>query len=470
MSTRRRSAHYLSAAVAGGLISFLALPVITRRLGPVEFGAAALVTAFVSLGNAFATLGSSFVVYRFLPEEDESDKALTIASLCVLASLASVAWAAVLAGVFFSGISFAGLDRVPSAGVVMSIAAMLLSPYWSIATDVLILEGRSATFAWATVTQALVGTAATIVALFVFDAGVVALFAGNLAAMVVVGTVGLWTLRRYITVHPTRRSLAKVFKVAVHNLPSQAAESGYLFAERVLISRFAGFRGLGLYSHSQRYREIAQLGLKSVARGLWPVSLDEARDPTSNFVSTERAWTGLHVVLTAVGIGAAAIGDHVISAITNGRFTDSYLLVAGWVAYVLIQNSARPQLATLFALGESDVVARANLRANLIGLIALVVGVPLLGVGGGLAAGLSGIVVSRGGFMFAARRYRATPNQDRWVVLGALLIGATALAKVSIAPSFWGSVALLAGAEAVCLGFGFRPLVDLSRSALRIRT
>ncbi len=467
MSTRRRSAHYLSAAVSGGVISFLALPLITRRLGPVDFGKVALVTAFVSLGNAMATLGTSFVVYRFLPEEDEASRAMTVSSLCTMALIASMAWAVVVAVLFLSGISFVGLGRVPPSGVVMSLAAMLLSPYWSIATDVLILEGKSRTFAIATVGQAIIGTGTTLIALFVLDAGVVSLFAGNLAAMFLLGGTGLWTLRGSLLTRPTRASLARVYKVALHNMAPQAAESGYLLAERVLISQFSGLRGLGLYTHSQRYREIAQLGLKSVARGVWPVSLDEARDGDSRFEATEHAWTGLHVVLTVAGIAAAAVGDSVISAITNDRFTESYLLVAGWTAFVLIQNSARPQLATLFALGDSDVVARANLRANLAGVVALCIAVPLFGVAGALVAGLVGMCVSRGGFALASRRYRTTPNQDRWVLIGVVLIGATALTKVLIDPSFAGSLALLAGAESLCLMLGAKPLLRLARSALR---
>lgn len=445
MSIKALASRYFAAAAGSAAISFLTLPLTTNILGPRAFGAVAVVGALVAVGGAFATLGTSFVIYRHLPQASADEANRLIGTLCWVGVAVAAAWGLV-ATAGFVGLRpwLPALQQVPVVGFALALAAMLLSPFWAVTMDVLTAQQRAGLFARALLIQAFVTASITLACLYWFDLGTVSLFAGNFAGTAVLFAASAAVLRARMRPRIDRTWALKLREMAVANAGAQASETGYTLAERFLLSRFSGLQTLGLYAHSQRYRDVTQLAVKAVGRGALPLGLEEARDPEGDFPSTRATWAAVYVVIAAAGAVAASAGDVLLSVLTHGKFTSAYVFLGPWFVFVLLQNAARPEFATLFALGEGRTVARVNLWTNTAALALLLVLVPWLGAPGAAAAAIAQVGMNRVAIARAARRYRPTPRHDRWVARGIVIITLAVVTKEVLQPAWPGSVLLAA--------------------------
>lgn len=445
MTIRGRSWRYLIASVATAAISLVTLPLTTLRLGPTDYGVLALGTALAGLGGAIAAVGLGFAISNRWQVADRDERIGLVSTLTFTAGGLALAWAVSATLVFellHDSVRF--LEPVPSAGILLLMLGLIVSAPWLLATEILTLDGRATFFSAATVAQAVATGAATLVSLFLFEAGRISLFIGLFAGALVGLGFGLAVIRPYFRLrfdNVRRGDLAQgAFLVA------QVTETVQSFLERVLLARFAGYADLGLYTHSQRYRAIAQQGAKAVGRGVWPVTLDEAREPDGRFSATRATWNAVQVAIVAVGLALTSLGDIVIGLLTNGKFTDAHVYLAPWFVYLLLQFSARPETGVLYALAPGRTPARLSSISNLAGIASALALIPLFGPGGAVAALLLQLVVLRVLVRVPARRLRRVPFQDGWVLVGIGWLTATWAVKILIDPGPVGDLALLTAA------------------------
>lgn len=423
MSIRSRSANYFVAAIASALISFISLPLTTRFLGPTDFGLVALVSGTTLIGSGLATLGANYMINRHFATLDLPQKTAMLSTLAAMGFVIAATWAAALTGAFLLfRDDVSGIDAVPVAGFLLAVATLVISPLWGVALEVMTLEGKAGLYATASVIQSLAGASATLIALYFFDAGVVSLFLGAFVGTAVTFVTAVIALRNYLRPRVERHWLEQLKKIAFNNLVASMAEQGYIVMERWTLTRAAGLHSLGLYTHSQRYREIAMMGVKSVARGAWPVTLGEARDKSSTFWTTGRVWKAMHLILTLGGLAFAAFGDYVVAALTHDKFTEAALYVGPWFIMLLVQNAAKAQSATMVAFSEGRDVANVNTISIGVAAITLLVVVPMFGAMGAVVAMITWQLVYRLLATAQARRAREVPFQDGMVLLGSALI------------------------------------------------
>lgn len=450
MSIRARSSRYLASSVVASGLSLVTLPLTTRILGPVDYGVFALGTTIAGVGAVVSTLGVTYVVASRWRDAGDEERAGMVTTIVALGVAIACLWSAAAIGADLalrSRLDF--LHELPLDALALALGGTVLAPVWAVASDVLTIEGRAGSFSSVAVAQSVVTAAATLVALFAFDLGVLSLFAGLAAGAVVSCAAGVAVLAPYLRPRIDlrwRRELAQGSFGA-----AQALESAHPFLERLLLSRFAGLADLGLYTHSQRYRAIAFQASGAVNRAVWPVTLDEARDARLDFPTTRRTWAPLHVAVAVLGIGLAALGDRLVSLLTNGKFTDAAVYLGPWFVLLLLQLSAKPEVATVYALGRGQVAARVSLRANAVALVAAALLIPPFGTWGAVGALLAQALVYRVGVRVPARRLRPVPFQDHWALLGIALVLATFAAKTALDPGLEGSLVLFAAAEAALL-------------------
>jgi O-antigen/teichoic acid export membrane protein len=469
MGVRARSSRYLGASIVTAAISLLTFPLTTRILGPTDYGVLALGTAIAGVGTVLATLGMPFVLSRRWPSVGREERCSIVSTLAGIGLVISTVWLA-LAWLGFlvvrDDIGF--LRELPSVGFALLLGGVVVAPIWLIASEVLTLEGRAGFYALATVAQAGASAGATLFALFVLDLGRTSLFIGLFVGSLAGLACGLFGLRPYLAPRfddRWRRELA-VGAFA----PAQLAESAQPVVERVLLSRYAGFLDLGLYTHSQRYRQIALQATNAVSRGVWPVTLAEARDSRSTFPTTRGTWNAIHVGVTACGIALTALGDHFIALLTNDKFTPAYVYLAPWFVLLLLQLSAKPEVGTLFAHARGRTLAALTLVASISGIAAAAVLIPFFGVTGALVAVILQALVYRVVVRIPARRYRPIPFQDTWAVIGIVLLLATWVVKIELDPSLLGSLALLVVGEVLCLVVAARVVGETARRVAPWRT
>jgi O-antigen/teichoic acid export membrane protein len=446
-------------------VSFGILPLTTRRLGPADYGVFALVVAVTAVGSALGTLGSGYVVYTMMPSEPAARPSI-LTSYLTLSFGITAAWGTAVAGAWLvAGDQLGTLGDVSGGDLALALIAMALTPTWIVAIDVLTLDQRAAAYTVCTLAQLAASTTATLVALFAFDAGRHALFIG-VAAGAACGALGAAVvLRASLAAAPSADRARSLLRVGRTFVGAQVSDTGYTLLERGTLSASSGVTPLGIYTHSQRYRDATNLGVKAVARAAWPVSLDEARADSPTFPYTRRLWSGIHAAVALAGVAAAFAAEPVIAALTHDRFTAAADYVPWWFVFVLLQSMAKTDTATLYVRGTASTLARLNVGANAVAALTLVVGATRYGAGGALAAGVAQALTYDLLSYRSARRLRRLPFTDA-IALAAigLVVVATVLERTVVDTGAGRLAGLLCG-TAVAAAIVHRPLLALRRSA-----
>lgn len=432
-------------------MSFVTLPLTTKVLGPESYGVFALGSTLAGVGAFVATLGMTFVLAARWATSGHEDRQRLIGTFFTISFAIVVVWALVVSlGYLVLRHRFAFLSVVSPAEMALALGGLLLSPPWTVAADVATVEGAATFFARVSIVQSLATAAATLTALFTFDLGTLSLFVGVFVGSAVGCAAGLWYLRDYVALRydgQIRRQLAQsTFTLA------QTAETVQALVERVLLSRYVGYATLGLFVHSRRYRDFANQATTSVTRGVWPVTIDEAKDREGSFPATVRAWRAVHVWLTAAGIAATALGDRFISLLTHDKFTPAWTYLAPWFVVLLIQLSAKPEVGVMYAFERTRAMGRIGLLSNVLGIAAALALIPWLGTGGALVALVLQALCFRVAVRIPSRRLRTVPFGDWWAVAGCAVLLALYVVKLLVGRGLAGEIALFAGAEAAWLG------------------
>ncbi len=421
-----RFSLYFAPSIFSAALSVVMLPIATRVVGPMEYGVFALTNAYTGFGSAIATMGGSYVIaHRFLggSHEERRDVVSTILFLG-------------LGAVTFLGLLLLGLwPFLPSTGYVsggklfLAVAAMVAGQPWIVAGDVLTLRGDARTYAVTAVAQSIVSAAVLLIGLFYFGLGLTAFFLSQFAAALVSVAGAFVILREYLTPKLDRAVLAELRHIGIINGFGNIAEALQTAVERTVLSLNAGVTQLGIYSNSQAYRGFASMPVKAVARSIWPVTLDDATDPASDFERTKEAWDLAYLGLVCSGIFFATFGDRLIGGLTHGKFTAAYLVATYWMIYLIVQNLGKPQVGILYALGGGRTYAKLVIASVVVGILAMVGLVPLFGIWGAAAAATLQQAFLRIAIQRAAKVYRDAPFQDGWAYFGILYIVAVFLVR-----------------------------------------
>lgn len=429
------------------------LPVMTAVLGPADFGLFALVAAITAVGSVFAGIGASYVLAAHFHSEELAERRRMVSTSMALSLGVGAIYGATLFGLWAGfGENWRAISAISWQAVVLAIFAMILSAPWIIASDILTLKGAASRFTAVSIMQSMIWAVAVAVSLHVFDLGLMSLFVGACAGAAAAFAGSMIVLREYLEPCIDARWVKELWKVAPRSTVANALSTLRTLIERTLLSAHVGVAQLGIYTHAQQYRNMVGMGAKAVSRGVWPVTLSDARDECSAFEITGRAWNVVHFGITAAGIAFATIGRDAIALLTHDKFTEAYVLVAAWMAYLLIQNSGRPHTGVLYALGlgrkYAGIVAVSSIAA--IGLLFLLV--PILGIEGAILAAFVEMILLRVGVQVYARRVRRIPFQDGWVLGGSVLIFGLLTMVILLEPGFTGRLGIFLGGL-IILGF-----------------
>jgi O-antigen/teichoic acid export membrane protein len=433
MTILARFRWFLAPTVAQAAVSFAMLPIVTRILGPADYGAFALAIAIVTLGVTVACLGSSYALAEGFSQQDEARRKAIVAGQAAASTLLGVLFAAAFYLLYAPAArALPAIAEIGPVAAGMAAASVVGTVLWAVATEVVTLDGRAKLFAAVIISQTLVTAAVTLAALFWAGAGRLALFAGHFAGSAVLICGAAIALRRYWTADLVGWLRGGGLRGSLGRSAGNVVESVYSVLERNMLAIFASVHEVGLYVHSQQYRVAAGAGVKAIARSIWPVSLGEAMSAAGGFPNTRRAWGATHVLITAAGVGFAAIGPEIISLLTNDKFTAAWPLAALGMAYLLALNAGKPQTAYLLARGQGTELARLHVYATVTAMLIALATIPRFGMWGALAAALAQQVSLRLLIQWYVRGARL-PMQDAYVAIGFMVILILVGANLSLA-------------------------------------
>lgn len=454
----------LTANVVQGLLGIALIPLATRILGPEEYGTYGMAIVVAGLVVALCETGAAYVLYgHFSDVRDDGRRELFSSLLALSAATGTVAAALLwllwpLLDHFDS--TMAALSPLERALLCLAVPCRTM---WAIASPILIAQMRSNWVAVCILLQAVTVFSVVLVSLYVFGQGRAALFWGNMAGAAATLALALFAIGRSAWAAPRLHWLRKVVRIAPGAWLAGLADNLRATVESAVVIRVAGSAGLGNYNHARLYHGLLMQGTNAFANVLWPIALQDAKDPSSQFMRIRLAWNFVYLCLTLIGLVFVFFGEFIVALLTNGKFDQAAAWVPFFVVYLLVQNSGKPATALLYAANRGNTLSALRIVTTSVAIGALLILVPQFGVPAALAIGITEMALTRVLVQLAARRIQAVSFQDQWVLLGCVVISSAWWLTHSLVMAGAVRLGLFALACAVLLMFAGRSFTTHSQ-------
>lgn len=423
MNFGKRVSLFLLPSIVQGVVAFGMVPVATYVLGPEDFGVFALVSTMTALPSAIASLGSGYLLAAHYPAAGVSERRSMISTILLAGLLVLLAFTTVALTLWpWLTQNWKAMAIVPTMGIILSCLAMLLAYPWSIAIDTITLDAKARLYAMVGIGQSVLSALTIIVGLYLLQWGVLSLFAGAVAGASLQFVGAVLALRLYLSFRVDVQWVRQIMRVGMPATTANLIENLQGFFERYLLTAYSGFAQLGLYYHSQQYRNVVSAPVKAIARSVWPITLVESKERHTEFLNTKRAWNVTYVGITVVGVLFATLGKPLIAWWTHDKFSEAYWMAAAWMVFILIQNSGKAQTGILYANDEAPYYMKSYVMSSIAAIIMLFLLVALIGTVGVILAVIAQQVLFRILLQLRARKYAQASFQDHWVVTGSGVI------------------------------------------------
>jgi O-antigen/teichoic acid export membrane protein len=415
------------------------IPITTAKLDPKDFGLFAILYSFGAVVTSFSMLGSGYLWAAYFPRLQEVEKPPFVTTLLTSGLAVCLFWTMIFWLLWPLHEHFQlGLESKDKFLYALILLGAVAGYPWVHAIDYLTLDMRASGYAAIMIFAVIFSALATVFCLYYLKLHILSLFIGQLTNSIILGAGSICVLHKYLKPTLSGKWVKTLFSKGVPTVPGNIFESGAFAMERNVISAQLSLSALGLYTHSQSYRNLGSVGIKALARTIWPVSLDEARIKSPHFPQTRAAWEPLFFILTIGGLLSGAIGKEAISILTHGKFTEAAAYVTAWFVFIAVQNAGKEQVAVLYAAGQSVFITYLTVICQIIFIGLLFVLIPAFGVWGAIIAAICQQFLYRVFVQFRAGRIQNVPFNDKIVVISSIFI-AIALAVQII---YWNEILL----------------------------
>jgi O-antigen/teichoic acid export membrane protein len=446
-------------------ISVVQILLVTRVLSAEDFGVYGMLMSGMALAGAMCTGGAGWIIPEHHALATPAERARLFTSAAAFAMAIGMFFGLLLI-IFWPWhrLVFGDdkLEAMPFSVVVIVAMLVPLRPVVQQTTTVFSASGRGIAIAIQMLAQSMCGFLVTLVALFLFDTGVAALFLGTLAGSLAALSVGLWILGvDHIVSPPSRRWLGLIVRTAPTAAAKGLVDAAWNFGANVMLGQMRGLNSVGIFGQARLYSGFLLSFGNAITHNAWAVSLAEARDTGSQFTATRRMWAPVHVGIVVFGLVFAFVGREIVDLLTNGKLTPAAIYIPLFAAVTLIQNSGKAATAIVFAGGRAPAAARLRTVFVLLSLFALYPAVSAFGIGGVLGLLLIEASAYRVSLRILAGAIRRPPWQDDIVVAGVAALLAASFYVDYFDPPLSLRVGILAIVLMAIVGLGHRILGDV---------
>lgn len=423
MTITRKSTIYFFANLTNAALSTILLPIATKILGPDDYGIYAFVTAIIFLASGIAEAGVGIVLAEHYTNNSYTEKRKILISIYTLTLFVSICLGL---AVYFNWhliiLMFTTNNLAPEEALLLACLSIPFRTAIFVSTTVFTLQFKSEVAGYCLLIQGLVNFTSTLIALFVFDKGVISLFIGNTLGVISGSIISIMYLRKELWAKPSIQWYSTLLRASPSAAAAGLMESIRPSIEMKSILNSEGTASVGIFNHSKLYYGFIMQVVNSFGYVIWPIALQEARNEKDNFKQVGRMWNIVYFLVSIIGISFAFFANEVINFLTNAKFKDAVLWGPVWIAYLLIQNSGKAATALLYTNMKGAHVAR--LRAVTVALAIFTI----LQMGSDISTGtiiiiaFIEIIIFRLLLQHSAQRIRKLPFQDFWVICGSTSI------------------------------------------------
>jgi O-antigen/teichoic acid export membrane protein len=413
---------YTAASILSKLIAVALLPLYTRYLTLVDYGAAEVMFAAVVSVSIVVRLGTIEALLRFYYKSGEDPARVVATSFATLFWLASAA--ALVALPFAGPISEALLNRPAPDLARISIGGLWALTMFEYLLTLFRLDERARAFFLTTILNVLATIGLTVVLVVGEGEGARGLLLGSYAAgaAFVLGLIAVqW---RRLSLRPDRALLRRLMRFGLPTMPAELSLYLLNFVDRIILVRSAGLAAAGLYSLAVKFAQ----GVNVLVRGFqlaWPPLAYSIRDDGE----ARRAYAVIVTWFVAgcafVVTGMWLLSRWIVRALAAPQFFGSYKAIGLLATAVTLYALYMVLVVILGRTGRTELNLPAAIGALLVNVALNLVLVPPLGiVGAGIALVASYLVVLALMYGFTQRLF---PVPYEWGRLARVVLTSAAL-------------------------------------------
>ena len=376
------SSIYAASAVISRGIGIFLLPIYTRLLSPLEYGALDLLMIVYTLSNYLVTIEVSQGLARSYPE------ARTVEDRCSCVSTA--AWFVLVTNILFVvvGISVAptaenllfGSTRVRNVVSVMVLAAATNNIFFLL-QDLLRWQLKPAKYACSSITYSLVSATAGATAVVFFKQGIIGVFGGlivgALAGLLVAcanGAADYWKMTF------DRIRLGEMIKYSAPQVLSSITAYSALYADRFFIKGTLGLEAVGVYGVGARVASVVSLLMSGFQAGYIPLVFNRYSQPDTP-AQMARIFRHFLVGAFTIVLVLSAYSKDLISLIATPQYNTFWYTVPMIAAGILLANMFI-FMPGVFIARKTKLTALFNVTTALLNIALIIFLIPNFGVMG----------------------------------------------------------------------------------------
>ena len=440
----RDSAIYASGSVAGKAIGLLLLPIVTRVLGPGDFGRLDVLSTLQSALTSVLLLGLDTGATRLYADIGGQERRRMFGSWMALSGAVVVPVGLSLV-LFRDPLSRALFDStVYSSAVAFTGMAVIGATFQLVALTALRNHGRPTAFAGVSA-GSLILNGLLVVAFLSWRPSVTVVMAAMALSMTFGAVIGVAAAGREVIGRPDRMLTSRLLLLGLPLLPAVGATWVAEFANRAILLRAAGAVEVGYFSVAARFSSVALLVVigfqtawqpRAFALGQTPDALRRIADDGYRIVASVATAVVLLAVSSPEMLRLAAGASFAPALPAVGM---SLVFALGYAAYHVVT------MPSALSRRMRDLGIAATVAAG-VGLLLNLWWAPIAGSGGTAAAVAVGQFVGVGVGVSLARSQVLVPYD--WTRLALVTAAAAACALVATVPEGGAPVLYRAGLAA----------------------
>ena len=249
-------AAYTASSVIAKLIAVALLPLYTRHLTRVDYGAAEVLLATVVALSIVVRLGIIEALLRFYFQfEDKRERDDVVRSSFAFLLLTSTA-GALVAAAFAGPLSEFLLDRRDTDLMLIAVAGLWVFTNYELLMALFRLDERARAYFAASIANVLLTVMLTVWLVVGEDEGARGLLVGNFAATAVILLVLVYVQRRRLALVPSAERLRPMLRFGLPTMPAELSLYALNFIDRIVLVRFVGLAEAGLYSLAVKFSQV----------------------------------------------------------------------------------------------------------------------------------------------------------------------------------------------------------------------
>jgi O-antigen/teichoic acid export membrane protein len=415
-------AAYTAASIGSKLIAVALLPLYTRYLTPIDYGAAEVMFAAVVSASIVVRLGMVEALLRFYYKDDEDPAKVVSTSFAALFWFSTAA--ALIALPFAGPISEALLERSAPDLARISIGGLWVLTMVEYLLTLFRLEERARAYFLTTIVNVVAAIGLTVFLVVGKGEGARGLLLGSYVSGALVALGLIFVQRRRLSLWIEGPLLRRLIRFGLPTMPAELSLYLLNFVDRIVIVRSAGLAEAGLYSLAVKFAQAVNVLVRGFQLA-WPPLAYSIRDDRE----ARRAYAAI-VTWFAAGCAFVVTGmwlfsRWIVRALAAPQFFDSYeaigLIATGVTLYALYMVL----VVILGRTGRTEFNFPATIAALIANVALNVALVPPLGiVGAGLALVASYLVVVGLMYVFTQRLF---PVPYEWARLARVVLVSAAI-------------------------------------------